>query len=237
MAHRRAVILAGGKGTRLMPYTTVLPKPLMPIGDYPILEVIIRQLKFYNFDHITLAVNHQAEIIKAFFGDGSKWGIKIDYSFETVPLSTAAPLCLVPDLPDNFLFMNGDILSDIDYFEFLENHIKSSRALTISAYMRKEITDYGVLDINDDSILTNFREKPTTQYLVSMGIYAVNRSIINFIPKNTRFGLDDLMYELLNKKQTVHVEPYNGYWMDIGRSDDYLAAIEDFDKIKSRLNI
>ena len=234
---RRAVILAGGKGARLKPYTTVLPKPLMPIGDYPILEVIIRQLKFFGFNHITLAVNHQAEIIKAFFGDGSNWGLKIDYSFETKPLSTAAPLCLIPDLPENFLFMNGDILSDIDYADFLQRHIKTQNAITISAYMRENMADYGVLDINEDSKLVGFCEKPIAKYLVSMGIYAVNRSILDYIPKDTKFGLDDLMYELLRKKQAVNVIHYNGYWMDIGRSDDYMTAIDDFERLKESLHV
>lgn len=234
---QRAIILAGGKGARLKPYTTVLPKPLMPVGDYSILEVIIRQLKFFGFKHITLAVNHQAEIIKAFFGDGSNWGLKIDYSFEAKPLSTAAPLCLIPNLPENFLFMNGDILSDINYAEFLRCHIKAQNKITISAYMRESMADYGVLDINEDSKLVGFREKPITQYLVSMGIYAVNRSILDYIPKDTKFGLDDLMYELLRTKQIVNVIPYDGYWMDIGRSDDYMTAIDDFERLKNSLNI
>ena len=119
---KRAIILAGGKGTRLKPYTVVLPKPLMPIGEYPILEVVIRQLIQHKFDHVTLAVNHQAELIKAFFGDGTKWNIKIDYSMETTPLSTMGPLKLIKDLPDNFLVMNGDILSDLNYSSFLDFH-------------------------------------------------------------------------------------------------------------------
>ena len=115
MQIKRAIILAGGKGTRLRPYTVVLPKPLMPIGEFPILEVIIRQLVFHGFTHITLSVNHQYEIIKAFFGDGSKWNVNIDYSLENEPLGTMGPLKLINELPDNFLVMNGDILTDLDY--------------------------------------------------------------------------------------------------------------------------
>jgi len=234
---KRAVILAGGKGARLKPYTTVLPKPLMPIGDYPILEVIIRQLKFFNYEHITLAVNHQAEIIKAFFGDGSNWGIKIDYSFETKPLSTAAPLRLIPDLPENFLVMNGDILSDINYSDFLENHITNQHIFTISAYERENIADYGVLDINDKDELIGYREKPTSTYHVSMGIYAANCSVIDYIPENIKFGIDNLMHKLLSENASVGVKPYSGYWMDIGRSDDYMTAIEDFEKLKEQLHV
>ena len=127
---KRAVILAGGKGTRLRPYTIVLPKPLMPIGEYPILEVIVRQLKNNNFSHITMAVNHQAEIIQAFFGDGSKWGLKIDYSLEDKVLSTMAPLKLIKDLPDNFLVMNGDVLTDLNFSDFYHSLNSSDKCIT-----------------------------------------------------------------------------------------------------------
>jgi len=123
---KRAVILAGGKGTRLRPYTVVLPKPLMPIGDFPILEVIVKQLAHFGFERITMAVNHQAELISAFFGDGSKWGVKIDYSLEDKPLGTMGALKLISDLPENFLVMNGDILTDIKFSEFYNNHVSSA---------------------------------------------------------------------------------------------------------------
>jgi NDP-sugar pyrophosphorylase family protein len=130
---KRVVILAGGKGTRLQPYTVVLPKPLMPIGDCPILEVIIRQLVHQGFTDVTLAVNHQANLLKAFFGDGKKWGIHLDYSLERKPISTIAPLALIPDLPENFLLMNGDVLTDFDFSGFLERHAESHRLFTIAA--------------------------------------------------------------------------------------------------------
>ena len=129
---KRAVILAGGRGTRLRPYTVVLPKPLMPIGDHPILEVIVRQLAAKGFERITMAVNHQANLIKAFFGDGSQWGVRIDYSMESQPLSTIAPLALIPELPDHFLLMNGDILTDLDLGSFWNAHVSADRTFTIS---------------------------------------------------------------------------------------------------------
>src|SRR5580700_8428470 len=129
----RAVILAGGRGTRLRPYTVVLPKPLMPIGEYPILEVIIRQLVRHGFTHVTLAVNHQANILKAFFEDGKRWDLDIDYSLEREPRSTIAPLALIPDLPENFLLMNGDVLTDLDLSGFLERHVECGRLFTIAA--------------------------------------------------------------------------------------------------------
>ena len=142
---KRAIILAGGKGTRLRPYTIALPKPLMPVGDYPILEVVIRQLSDSGFDHITITVNHQAELIKNLFGDGSKWNVKIDYSIEDIPLGTMGPLKLIKNLPKNFLVMNGDILTDLDYSSLYEKHQLENSLFTISSYLRSHKVDYGVL--------------------------------------------------------------------------------------------
>jgi NDP-sugar pyrophosphorylase family protein len=230
---KRAIILAGGKGTRLRPYTIVFPKPLMPIGDYPILEVIIRQLKKYKFDHITLAVNHQANLIKAFFGDGSKWGIKIDYSLEENSLGTMGPLKLISNLPDNFLVMNGDILTDLNYSDFYIEHEIKKELFTISSYQRKHQIDYGVLKVNDKKVLSGFSEKPITTYQVSMGIYMVSNKILNYIPKDIPYGFDNLMNDLLNDSKSVQVNEHNGYWLDIGRPDDYMQAIEEFNNLKS----
>ena len=227
---KRAVILAGGTGTRLRPYTVVLPKPLMPIGDYPILEVIIRQLVRQGFTRVTLAVNHQANILKAFFGDGNRWGIPIDYSLEMKPISTIAPLCLIPDLPENFLLMNGDVLTDFDLSGFLERHVARARLFTIAAARRLQSIDYGVLQIDSSNRLTGFSEKPQMDYLVSMGVYAVNRRILRFVPPDSKYGFDDLMKDLLGKAESVVVEPYEGYWLDIGRPDDYMRAVEEFEQ-------
>jgi NDP-sugar pyrophosphorylase family protein len=229
---KRAVILAGGTGTRLRPYTVVLPKPLMPIGEYPILEVIIRQLAGQGFTHVTLAVNHQANILKAFFEDGSRWGVQIDYSLEMKPMSTIAPLSLIPDLPENFLLMNGDVLTDFDVSGFLERHGSCGRLFTIAAAPRWQLIDYGVLQMDSSHRLTGFSEKPQTEYLVSMGIYAVNRRILQFVPPETKYGFDDLMKDLLAKSEQVDVETYEGYWLDIGRPDDYMRAIEEFEQRK-----
>jgi NDP-sugar pyrophosphorylase family protein len=231
---RRAVILAGGRGSRLRPYTVVLPKPLMPIGDYPILEVIIRQLIQYGFKHITLAVNHQANIVQAFFQDGNKWGIHIDYSMETQPLSTIAPLKLISDLPENFLLMNGDVLTDLDIGAFYEQHIRSASLFTVSAARREDVIDYGVLDVDPHGRLSGFLEKPRHNYLVSMGIYAVNRSVLDRVPMGCKYGFDDLMNDMLTSALPVQVEPYSGEWLDIGRPDDYLQAIDRFEKNKAR---
>ena len=231
---KRAIILAGGKGTRLKPYTVVLPKPLMPIGDFPILEVVIRQLAKNGFKHITITVNHQAEIIKAFCGDGSRWGIKVDYSLESKPLSTMGPLKLINDLPENFLVMNGDIRTDLNFSDFYNTHVAEKQLFSISSYRRTEVSEYGVLEVDGNNTLTGFKEKPKHHYLVSMGIYMVNRKVLDFIPEDTFYGFDTLMLDLLKKQENVAVKPFDGYWLDIGRPDDYMQAIEEFDTNKEK---
>ena len=232
MKEKRAVILAGGRGTRLRPYTVVLPKPLMPIGDYPILEVIVRQLIHNGFNRITMAVNHQADLIKAFFGDGSKWGIKIDYSLENKSLSTMAPLKLIKDLPDNFLVMNGDILTDLDYNDFYEFHVNNNNIFTISAYQREIKSEFGVLKIDNNNTLIDFEEKPIQRYDVSMGVYMVSKRVLQDIPQDAFYGFDHLMADLIKNKQKPKIKKFSGYWLDIGRPDDYKQAIDEFEKLK-----
>jgi len=198
---KRAIILAGGKGTRLKPYTVSLPKPLVPVGESPILEIIIKQLVKHGFDHITITVNHMADIIKAFFGDGSKWKIKIDYSLEDKPLSTMGPLKLIKDLPANFLIMNGDVLTDLNFNDFYNWHVEKKNIYTISSHVRTQKNDYGVLEVDNSGRLTGFHEKPITSFNVSMGVYMANRRILGFIPEDRAFGFDHLMLELIEKKE------------------------------------
>ncbi|MHB9056433.1 MAG: sugar phosphate nucleotidyltransferase [Paludibacteraceae bacterium] len=224
---KRAVILAGGKGTRLKPYTISLPKPLVPVGGMPILEIIIRQLAKSGFDHITITVNHMADIIRAFFGDGSKWNVKIDYSLENKPLSTMGPLKLIKDLPENFLIMNGDVLTDLDFGKFYDEHVLENNIFTISAYTREEKVDYGVLQTGIDNKLIHFLEKPINKYNVSMGVYMANREILNYIPEDQFFGFDHLMLDLIKNEKPATVKVFSGYWMDIGRPDDYEKASND----------
>lgn len=225
---KRAVILAGGKGTRLKPYTISLPKPLVPIGDMPILEIIIRKLSKSGFDHITITVNHMADIIRAYFNDGSKWGVKIDYSLESKPLSTMGPLKLIKDLPENFLIMNGDVLTDIDFNEFYNYHVNNDNIFTVSAFSREQKVDYGVLEIGINNKLVNFIEKPTNRYNVSMGVYMANKRILDYIPENQFYGFDHLMLDLITLKLPATVKIHSGYWLDIGRPDDYEKACNDF---------
>lgn len=224
----RAVILAGGKGTRLKPYTVCIPKPLVPLDDLPILEVVIRRLASQGFGHITLAVNHLADLIRAFFGDGSKWGIHIDYSLEPEPLSTMAPLRLIPDLPEHFLVMNGDVLTDMDFRAFLEDHRRRGDLFTVATQEREVLIDYGVLESGPDGLLTAFREKPRLRYRVSTGIYAASREVLDLIPPGRRFGFDDLMLELLRRGRPARSVPFDGVWFDIGRPEDYEKATEFF---------
>lgn len=234
---RRAVILAGGKGTRLRPYTVALPKPLMPIGEYPILEVIIRQLRSLGFGHITLAVNHQADLFRAFFGGGERWGITIDYSLELMPLSTMGPLKLIPDLPEHFLVMNGDILSDVDYRAFLDAHTVEDRLFTISAARREQKIDYGVLHVSSDNRLTGFEEKPCLPFMVSMGVYAVSRRVLDTIPAGQAYGFDNLVLDFLKADRPVSIVPHDGYWLDIGRPDDYQRAVDEWPEFSQRLKL
>lgn len=226
---KTAVILAGGKGTRLRPFTVAIPKPLVPIADKPILEIIIIQLVKQGFHRVIITVNHQADIIMAYFGDGGKWGIKIEYSLEDIPLGTMGPLKLLRDLPDHFLVMNGDVLSDLDYAAFLDTHIKSGKIFSIASYRRTQKNDYGVLEINDN-ILTGFREKPEVQFVVSMGIYAVSKKTTGYIPTDQYFGFDMLMTSFLEKKIDVAIYEHTGYWMDIGRPEDYARADRDIEE-------
>jgi len=231
---RTAVILAGGKGTRLYPYTAVFPKPLMPIGDFPILEIVIRQLSSAGFGRIILAVNHQAEIIKAYFENGERWGVSIEYSLEKIPLSTMGPLKLIDNLPDDFLVMNGDIVTDLDYRMFYENHVSTGNLFTISSYRREIRSEYGVLEINGDK-LVGFNEKPILSFDVSMGIYMVNNRILDLIPAGQTYGFDNLMHDLIKQNTPASIVPFSGYWLDIGRPEDYVQAVEEFDSMKERL--
>ena len=234
----RAIILAGGKGTRLRPYTTLIPKPLVPIGGkYSILEIIIMQLKDYGFTHITLAVNHLANLIMTYFGDGKRLGIKIDYSLEEAELSTIGPLTLIDNLPENFLVMNGDILSDINYKEFYNNHTLNNNEVTISIYSRENKIDFGVLSYNNQNKLTKFEEKPVYKFNVSMGIYCINRKVIEKLNKGDRYGFDELMNDRIKLNNVVDVYKFDGFWLDIGRPDDYNYADNNYDELSIKLGI
>jgi NDP-sugar pyrophosphorylase family protein len=229
----QAVILAGGKGTRLKPYTTVFPKPLMPVGDHPILEVVVRQLKKFGFDRAVLAVGPQHEMFRLFFENGEKWGLRIDYALEDRPLGTAGPLRNLRDLDEHFLMMNGDILTDLDYRRLMEFHHGHGHPLTIVTHRRVVDIDYGVLETGEDGTLLGYTEKPRLTYTVSMGVYVVSRRVIELIPEGRPFDFPELVQALLREGQKVVTYPYEGYWLDIGRPDDYAQAVEDFERRKT----
>lgn len=234
----RAIILAGGKGTRLKPYTVTIPKPLVPIGgEMPILEIIIRQLANAGFDHITLAVNHLAHLIMAFFGDGSPWNIKIDYSLEEIPLGTIGPLTLISDLPENFLVMNGDILCNLDYQDFYNHHVQAKNDVTVSTFKRESKIDFGVLQYNEDHLIHSFIEKPTYHFDVSMGIYCINRRVIETLTKGQPYGFDNLMIDGIKNQAKILTKPFDGYWLDIGRPEDYENANENYNEIRIKLGL
>lgn len=231
----RAIILAGGKGTRLRPYTTLIPKPLVPIGGkYSILEIILMQLADAGYTHITLAVNHLANLIQAYFGNGERFGIKIDYSIETIPLNTIGPLTLINDLPENFLVMNGDILCDLNYKMFFEQHVASGADVSVSAFKRDVKVDFGVLEYDAQNRLTSFREKPEYHFDVSMGIYCLNKRAISRLQKGVSYGFDSMMIDGIKNGHHIQIKPFNGFWLDIGRPDDYAYADEHFEEFADR---
>ena len=231
----RAIILAGGMGTRLKPYTVTLPKPLMPLGGkMAVIEVIIRQLAASGFDHITIAVNHMAKLIMAFCEDGARWGIKVDYSLEDQPLSTIGPLTLIDDLPEHFLVMNGDILSDLDYGAFLKQHIEENSDVSISVYSRQVQIDFGVLHLGPTGKLEGFTEKPVEQFNVSMGVYGISRRIVENLEHNKPYGFDNLMIDGIEQCRKFSAVKYDGYWLDIGRPGDYDQANADFENLRAK---
>jgi NDP-mannose synthase len=236
---RRAVILAGGKGTRLAPYTTVLPKPLMPIGDRAILDVVVRQLESHGYRRLTFAVGYLAHLVKAVFGDGQEWGVSIEYHEEEQPLGTAGPLALVEGLDETFLAMNGDVLTTLDYGGLLELHRRAGNAMTIATHRRTVRTEYGVLHVDgahgETGRVSGYEEKPELDYTVSMGVYVIEPAALAHIPRGERFDIPDLVLALLDAGEPVGSHLFDGYWLDIGRHDDYEQALIDYETILPRL--
>jgi NDP-sugar pyrophosphorylase family protein len=234
----RAVLLAGGEGQRLRPYTTVLPKPLMPVGDRPIMDVIVRQLAHAGVDRITVATGYLAELIEVFFGDGSRYGVPIDYYREEEPLGTVGALALIDGLDDNFLVMNGDVLTDLDYLRLFEAHRSGDAVATIATQVREVEISLGVPrceDGDDSTRLTDYLEKPRIHYLASMGVYCFSPDVLAHIEPGKRLDFPDLILTLLARGHTVRSWPSTAYWLDIGRHDDYELALDEFDRMRSRL--
>jgi len=233
-AQMKAVVLAGGKGTRLAPYTTILPKPLMPIGDMPILEVLLRQMKRAGINQVVLTVGHLASLLRAYFGNGAQWDLDITYSQEQVPLGTAGPIALVKGLDKIFLVTNGDVLTNLDIKKLLAFHKQKGGIATIAAHKRQVTIDLGVIQWDGDDQIAGYLEKPTTDYTVSMGMYVFEPRILEYIPAGQYLDFPDLILKLIANGEKVNGYVFDGYWMDLGRPDDYAQANQDFTTMKNQ---
>ncbi len=234
-----AVILAGGRGVRLRPYTTALPKPLVPIGDeYAIIEIVLRQLRDQGFSHITIAIGHLGQLIRAYCGNGEQWDLQIDYWSEDDPLGTMGPIIAhLDEVPEHFLVMNGDVLTDLNYADLLTGHERSGAPISVATYDRTVKIDFGVLEIGGaagDQIVA-FQEKPTEHFSVSMGIYALSRETLRPYVAGQPLGFDELVLDLIASGRLPRVQPFRGYWLDIGRPEDYDTANEEWEKLRSTI--
>ncbi len=225
----KAVVLAGGKGARLAPYTTILPKPLMPIGDMPILEVMLLQMKNAGIKNVVLTVGHLSELLRSFFKNGSQLGINITYSYEQCSLGTAGPIALVDGLNDTFLVSNGDVLTTLNLHDLIEFHREQKAIATIAAHHRQSKIDLGVIQKDGDYRITGYIEKPVYDFMVSMGIYVFEPAVLNYIDRNQYLDIPNLIKKLIAADERIVEYEFNGYWEDLGRPDDYARASRDFE--------
>jgi NDP-sugar pyrophosphorylase family protein len=232
-----AVILAGGKGTRLLPFTKVFPKPLVPLGEKPILDTILRQLKHFDFTRITLAVGHMAEMIQAYVGNGDRYGLNIEYIFEHEPLGTVGPLAQMSHLGQSFLVMNGDVITNLDYGHLLQFHKQYKGLLTIGTYTKNFQIDLGIVVNKSGHYITDYIEKPLHTFQVSMGVYVFEYEALQYIEPNKRLDFPDLVKRLLANGLPVVSYPFGGYWLDIGNHSDYEKALEEYEQIKGKLHL
>lgn len=231
----KAVILAGGKGARLAPFTRVFPKPMMPIGDKAILEVLLLQMKRAGIDEAILTVGHLAGLMRAFFQDGSQLGLRIRYSLEKQPLGTAGPLALIDraDLAETFLVSNGDVLTTLDIPDLIKFHKNYGAIATIATHRRSVHIDLGVIQTNGDHTIQGYIEKPDIDYQVSMGLYVFEPRVLDYIPNGQYLDFPDLVKHMLAAGERVCAYPFSGYWQDLGRPDDYEQANIDFETMRS----
>lgn len=236
-----AVILAGGKGTRLAPLTTVLPKPLMPLGEGPILDVLLRQLAVQGWREVTLAVGHMANLIRAYCGNGSRYGLKLRYLEEEEPLGTVGPLAFLPEAARQrpILVMNGDLLTSLKFTDLVGAHVASGAAASIAVQRRDVQMEFGVMELGEQDGNTrqilNYREKPLLEATVSMGVYVFEPEAIDLIEPGLRLDLPEFVLRLLERGDKVSGYPFEGYWLDIGRHSDYQTALEDYERMKDAL--
>lgn len=228
---KQAIIMAGGKGTRLRPYTNILPKPLLPIGLKSIIDVNIKQLASSGFNEIIIAVGYLGEIIESVIGNGDKYNVKISYYYEEKPMGTVGALSLIKDLQDCFIVMNGDILHNLDFNALYEYHANNQQGVTIGTFNHIYQVPLGVLDI-DDGVLRNYIEKPKTKYKISMGMYVFDRSIVeNYINDRNFLDFPTLINTLIKDRIVVNSYNHPGLWIDLGTPEQYLKLINSIDDI------
>ena len=232
----RAVILAGGKGTRLLPYTKFFPKPLVPIGEKPILDTILRQLKYFSFTHVTLAVGHMSDMIRAYIQTGEKYGMEIGYEIEAEPLGTVGPLAQINGLNDDFLVMNGDIITNLNYGDLVKYHRNSGAVATIASYEKQFKIELGIIH-GDNNNIEDYIEKPVQTFNVSMGIYIFSPTVLQYIEPEKYLDFPSLIRNLLDDGQKIKSYPFTGYWLDIGNHTDFEKATEEYDTIKGELHL
>ncbi|MBI3298589.1 MAG: NTP transferase domain-containing protein [Elusimicrobia bacterium] len=230
----QAVILAGGKGTRLRPFTTSLPKPLVPLGEQPIIEVILRQLKAAGFKEVVVSVGHLAELIAAYCGDGKRWGLRLRYAREAKPLSTAGALREISGLAPNFLTINGDILTTLSAKALFADHMKSKAHATVAVCQRTTTVSFGVITLDAKKRVTAYTEKPSLTYSVSMGVNVFSRESLKLIKKGEALGIPEFIDRIRAKGGLVRGYPTKAEWLDIGRPEDYETAQAIFDSPRLR---
>ena len=224
-------LLAGGRGTRLKPLTTVFPKPLVPLGEKPVIEILLRQLAADGFRNVVLSTGHLAELLTAVVGDGAKYGVGVTYCHEDTPLGTAGPLALLADrLTDPFLVMNGDLLTTLSFSRLLAHHRQQQADVTIAVYRREVKIDFGLIDSDGNGGFTAYREKPTYEFEVSMGVYAMSRSVLRHVQPGVRLDMPDLVGRVHEAGGRVVCYREDCFWLDIGRMDDYERAQEQFEQ-------
>jgi len=225
-----AILLAGGRGARLGPYTAVLPKPLVPLDDVPVLEILLRRLRMHGLTNLAICTGHLAELIMAFFGDGERFGVKLRYSREDKPLGTAGPIRAVKNLGDPFVVMNGDLLTTLDITALLDTHRENEDDATIAVYPREVKIDFGVMDVGADGLLEHYREKPVYHFDVSMGVYVFKKHVLELIAPDERLDIPELVGRIQNSGGRVSCYRSTCHWLDIGRPDDYAVAQAEFER-------
>jgi NDP-sugar pyrophosphorylase family protein len=230
----KAILLAGGRGARLMPYTATFPKPLVPLDDTPVIEILIRQLAHHGITDLTVVTGHLSHLIYAYLGRGERFGVRISYIEERTPLDTAGCLGMIERPTEPFLVMNGDLLTTLDFTSLLAFHRKNAPVATIAAFQREVKIDLGVLKIDADNRLTDYIEKPTHEFFVSMGMYCFDPRVCDFVERGERVSMPTLVLRLRDAGEPVICYREDCFWLDIGRPDDYARAIEEFRNDRSR---